>query len=162
LTRTVHELYRAAGRPAVREVARQIMDNTNLRGTASHESVRAVLNGKLTRWEVVEAVGRPPALMAHPPQDPNPGSFARDLGWNRANEVADGDPVAAVTEPLNTASTKKSQVDADELAILLDDMDEVLEEDALEFISGFKQGRGGVDVESVEEVLERFPQIAPL
>jgi len=161
LTRSVHELYRAAGRPPVREVARRILDNANLHGTASHESVRAVLNGRLTRWEVLEAVGHELALMAHPPQDPNAVAEALIQEWNRANEVAEGDPVTAVTGPPKTASTKKGQAYTGEVARLLDDMDQVLEQNADEFIAGFVQGRGGVDVESVEEILERFPQLVP-
>ena len=42
LTLAVHDLYRAAGRPPVRDIAQRIAETPTLRGTASHESVRAV------------------------------------------------------------------------------------------------------------------------
>jgi ubiquitin-like protein Pup len=138
------------------------MGNADLHSTASHESVRAVLHGKFTRWEVLEAVGHQLALMAHPPQDPAAVGLALIQEWNRASEVADGELVTVVKEAPKTAPSEKGQAYSDELFGLLDEMDQVLEQDADDFMNGFVQGRGGVDVEPVEEILERFSQIAPL
>ncbi len=162
LTLTIHELYRAAGRPPVREVARKIMDNSSLQGTASHESVRKVLTGKLTRWEVLEAVGRQLALMAHPPREPSAVALTLIRDWNRAREITDSDRITVVTESAKADYSTKIRTDADELAELLVEMDRVLEENASEFVNEFVQRRGGVDVESAEEILERSPQIASL
>lgn len=51
-------LYRKAHRPALRDISEAIHRNTNLRGTASPETIRRMLRGTTVPapWETVEAV----------------------------------------------------------------------------------------------------------
>jgi hypothetical protein len=154
-------LYRAAGRPSVREIAQRIMDNAELRGTASHESVRAVLNGRLTKWEVLDAVGRQLALMAHPPENPADVAITLVQGWNRATEVSDG-IVTAELKPLNVLPAGHPRTDTSESDALQHATNApiyVAEE------SGRGFGRHGerLDEDALPHyLLGRFPRVGPL
>lgn len=121
LTLIVHEVYRAAGQPSTREIARRIEDNPALTGTASHESVRAVLNGRITRWDVLQAVGHQLAQMAHPPRDPNPVVADLLRHWNRAQHAA-GDVISGIQPGPHPSGPHE---DLDEI---LREVDDVLED----------------------------------
>jgi ubiquitin-like protein Pup len=156
LTWMVHQLYRAAGRPATREIARRIAANPALGGTASHESVRAVLNGRPTRWDMLQAVGYQLAQMAHPPQDPVPIVENLLRHWNEAQR-ADGD------ESEIARSARRGQTRApEEVKEILNELDGVLEADPEQFVRNFVQAQGGGDAEEPRAFLKRFDKIIPL
>ncbi|MGW6697260.1 hypothetical protein [Nocardia sp. NPDC055049] len=53
----LHELYSAAGKPALRVVSAGIRDRDDLPGTLSHQGVAAVLKGQgIVRWENLESL----------------------------------------------------------------------------------------------------------
>jgi ubiquitin-like protein Pup len=153
LTVELHELYRAAGRPSMRAVASEIAKNDQLRATASHETVRAVLNGRIRSWEVLEAVGRQLAVWGVPPQDPEEVALRLIRQWNHVGDLAVvRGAVAAVAAPR----------DEEDMEFLLREIDAVLEENPEEFVRGFVQQSGGLDEEIVDELLERYPDVAKI
>jgi NACHT domain/Pentapeptide repeats (8 copies) len=161
LTATVHALYRAAGRPSVREIAQRILDNADLRGTASHESVRAVLHGRLTKWEVLDVVGRQLALMAHPTGNPDEVAMNLIQGWDRATEVSEG-VVAAELKPLNVLSAEHPRGDVSE-SVALRAAPHAPINVAEESAEGFDWQDEHIDEDALPEyLLGRFPRIAPL
>jgi hypothetical protein len=51
----VHSLYRAAGKPSLKDISTWISENEGKSGSLSHEGVRALLNGSRTpRWRNLE------------------------------------------------------------------------------------------------------------
>lgn len=79
------EYYREAGRPTLRSVAKWITDNEDLAGTASPETVRRVLVGKVQpTWPTVEAILRALCALA--------GREVTDDRWPDDN-YGDGPPV---------------------------------------------------------------------
>jgi SseB protein N-terminal domain len=56
LTRAVHELYRDAGMPSLRDVSAAIRRRDDLPATVSHERVRRILLGELTAWANVDSM----------------------------------------------------------------------------------------------------------
>jgi TIR domain len=69
LTEALHELYRAAGKPALRKVADAVRKG-DFRGTASHQKVAELLHGEgVPTWSSLECVVRVLAGWATPSRD---------------------------------------------------------------------------------------------
>jgi hypothetical protein len=91
----LHELYREAGQPGLRSIAKAIMAG-DFRDTVSHEAVSGMLNGRgVPRWSKLECVVRQLAAWNAPPRDPDEAA-ARFLPlW----QAATGGVVGPVSSP---------------------------------------------------------------
>jgi hypothetical protein len=70
LVEALQELHRAAGRLSFRRVSSLIRDRDDLLSDASHESVRAAVNGiRVPRWETVHDIVVVLATLCSPPRD---------------------------------------------------------------------------------------------
>jgi len=98
----LHELYRGAGRPGLRRIAKAIVGG-DFPDTVSHESVSDMLNGKaVPRWSKLDCVVRQLATWNAPRLDPEQ-TAARFLPlWEAATG---GAPAPAAQPALSTADT---------------------------------------------------------
>jgi hypothetical protein len=97
LVEALHALYRGAGKPSMRRIAKAATDGP-FRDTVSHETVSAVLNGKggLPRWEKVDAVVRVLAGWNVPPADPDDEARRIQQLWHAAQDEL---PAAGTADP---------------------------------------------------------------
>ncbi|WNV82874.1 pentapeptide repeat-containing protein [Umezawaea sp. Da 62-37] len=133
LTLTVRELYEDAGRPSVRSIAGRIAANDDLATTASHESIRSVLKGRLTRFEVLEAIVRQLALMANPPRNADEAVAKTITFWKQST--------AADTVPAITGDSPEPSDDDDVLA----DIIALSDTEVKAIVDSFVQTNGGND-----------------
>ncbi|MFG2548629.1 hypothetical protein ACGFWF_01590 [Streptomyces sp. NPDC048581] len=91
LVEALQELHRAAGKPSFRKVSTRIRDRDDLLSGASHESVRAALNGsRVSRWETVHDIVVTLARLCSPPRDEE-SETARFLPlWRATDEGESG------------------------------------------------------------------------
>jgi hypothetical protein len=67
----LHDLYRGAGRPGLRRIAKAVRDNGDYSDTVSHETVSDMLNGKgVPRWSKLDCVVRQLAIWNAQRRDP--------------------------------------------------------------------------------------------
>lgn len=90
LVEALHGVYRGAGRPGLRRIAKAITEG-DFRDTVSHEAVSDMLNGKsVPRWSKLECVVRQLAVWNSPRLDPD-STAARFLRlWEAATGTTAG------------------------------------------------------------------------
>ncbi|MFY1577361.1 NACHT domain-containing protein [Verrucosispora sp. WMMD703] len=133
LTLTVRDLYEDAGRPSVRHIAERIAANDDLATTASHESIRSVLKGRRTRFEVLETIVRQLSLMANPPRDPSAAVAKAITFWKQTTAT---DAASAMIEEFPERGDGGD---------VLADIIEMSDEEAEVLVESFVQSDGGND-----------------
>ena len=102
LTEALRELHRAAGKPSFRKVSTRIRDRDDLLSGASHESVRAALNGRrVSRWETVHDIVVVLAGLCSPPRDEE-SETARFLPLWRATDEGESGALKSFQELLHS------------------------------------------------------------
>jgi hypothetical protein len=109
----LHELYRGAGLPGLRRIAKAIADG-DFSDVVSHETVSDMLNGKsVPRWSKLDAVVRQLAMWNIPRLDPESTAVRFLSLWKAAAGVGPDAPygqvrlgLASVSKPAPETGTK--------------------------------------------------------